>query len=62
MIPTKGAQGTENLNQNQPQMHKSQCRNMKQQDNSSPSKANSINKDLSTCIEEEISNNEFQKI
>jgi hypothetical protein len=35
---------------------------MKQQDNSSPSKANSITKDLNNCEEEEISNIEFQKI
>jgi hypothetical protein len=35
---------------------------MKQKDNSSPSKANSTTKDLNTCIEEEISNIEFQKI
>jgi hypothetical protein len=34
---------------------------MKQQDNCSPSKANSTTKDLNTCIEEEILNNEFQK-
>jgi hypothetical protein len=35
---------------------------MKQQDNYSPSKINSTTKDQNTCIEEEISNNEFQKI
>jgi hypothetical protein len=35
---------------------------MKNQDNCSPSKANSTTKDLNTSIEEEISNNEFQKI
>jgi hypothetical protein len=34
---------------------------MKQQENHSLSKANSISKDLNTCIAEEISNNEFQK-
>jgi hypothetical protein len=34
---------------------------MKQQDTLSPSKANSITKDLNTCIEENLSNNEFQK-
>jgi hypothetical protein len=34
---------------------------MKQQDNCSPSKANSTTKDVNTCIEEEILNNEFQK-
>jgi hypothetical protein len=33
---------------------------MKQQDNYSPSKANSTTKDLITCIEKKISNNEFQ--
>jgi excinuclease UvrABC nuclease subunit len=35
---------------------------MKQQDNHSPSKANSITKDPNNCVEEEPSNNEFQKI
>jgi hypothetical protein len=30
-------------------------------ENVSPSKANSITKDLNTCIEVELSNNEFQK-
>jgi hypothetical protein len=34
---------------------------MKQQDNCSPSKTNSTTKDLNTSIEEEISDNEFQK-
>jgi hypothetical protein len=34
---------------------------MKEQDNLSLSKANSITKDPDTCIEEELSNNEFQK-
>jgi hypothetical protein len=34
---------------------------MRQQDNCSPSKANSNTKDLNTCVEEELSNNEFQK-
>jgi hypothetical protein len=34
---------------------------MKQQDNHSPSKANSTTKDLNTCAEKELSNNEFQK-
>jgi hypothetical protein len=41
-------------------MNKSQYR-MKQQDNRSPSKANSTTKGASTCIEEELSNNEFHK-
>jgi hypothetical protein len=35
---------------------------MKQQDNSSPSKANSVTKDLNNCEEKEISKTEFQKI
>jgi gas vesicle protein len=35
---------------------------MKQQDNHSPSKSNSTTKYLNNCIEEEISNTEFQKI
>jgi hypothetical protein len=35
---------------------------MKQQDNCSPSKANSTTKDLNNCIEKEISNIKFQKI
>jgi hypothetical protein len=34
---------------------------MKQQENHSPSKANSTTKEPNTCIEEELSNNEFQK-
>jgi hypothetical protein len=34
---------------------------MKEQDNLSPSKANSTTRDPSICIEEELSNNEFQK-
>jgi hypothetical protein len=34
---------------------------MKQQDSSSPSKASSTTKDPNTCVEEELSNNEFQK-
>jgi hypothetical protein len=34
---------------------------MNQQDNHSPSKANSTSKDPNTCVEEELSNNEFQK-
>jgi hypothetical protein len=34
---------------------------MKQQKNCFPSKANSTTKDLNTCIEEELSNNECQK-
>jgi hypothetical protein len=50
----------QNPKQKQLQMHKSQCR-MKQQDKWSPSKANSTTKNLNTCIEEEISNIEFQK-
>jgi hypothetical protein len=41
-------------------MHKSQ-QGMKQQDNYSPSKANSTTKDLNTYVEEELSNNELQK-
>jgi hypothetical protein len=35
---------------------------MKKQDNHSASKANSTIKDLNNCIEEEVSNTEFQKI
>jgi hypothetical protein len=42
-------------------MYKSQCKT-KQQDNCFPSKANSTTKDLNNCIEEELSNTEFQKI
>jgi hypothetical protein len=34
---------------------------MKQQGNSSPSKANSTTKDLNNCEEKEISNTEFKK-
>jgi hypothetical protein len=34
---------------------------MKQQDNCSPSKANSTSRDLNTCIKEDLSDNEFQK-
>jgi hypothetical protein len=34
---------------------------MKQQENHSSSKANSTTEDLNTCVEEELSNNEFQK-
>jgi hypothetical protein len=34
---------------------------MKQQENHFPSKANSTIKDPNTCIEEKLSNNEFQK-
>jgi hypothetical protein len=34
---------------------------MKEQDSHSPSKANAITKDLNTCLEEERSNNKFQK-
>jgi hypothetical protein len=41
-------------------MSKSQCR-IKQQDNCSSSKANPTTKDPNTCVEEELSNNEFQK-
>jgi hypothetical protein len=41
-------------------MHKSEHR-LKQQDNHSPSKASFITKDLNTCVEEEMSNNELQK-
>jgi hypothetical protein len=40
----------------------SQHRNIKQQSNISPSKANSTSKDLNNSEEEEISNTEFQKI
>jgi hypothetical protein len=43
-------------------MGKSQSINMKQQGNSSSSKANSTTKDLTNSKEEEISNTEFQKI
>jgi hypothetical protein len=43
----------------QHQKHKSQCRMKK--DNCSPSKANSTTKDPNICIEEELSNSEFQK-
>jgi hexokinase len=42
-------------------MCKFQCK-IKQQDNHSPSKANSTTKDPNTCVEEELSNNELQKI
>jgi hypothetical protein len=34
---------------------------MKLQGNHSPSKSNSTTKDLNTCIEDKVSNNEFQK-
>jgi hypothetical protein len=34
---------------------------MAQQDNCSPSKANSTTKDLNNCVEEEIANTEFKK-
>jgi hypothetical protein len=34
---------------------------MKQQDNHSPTKANSTTKHPDTCVEEELSNNESQK-
>jgi hypothetical protein len=34
---------------------------MKQQDNHASSKANSTTKNLNICIEEDLSNNEFQK-
>jgi hypothetical protein len=34
---------------------------MKQQDNHFPSKANCTTKDPNTCVEEELSSNEFQK-
>jgi hypothetical protein len=60
--PTTGAQGIGTLNQKQLQMCKSQCRNMKQQGNSSPSKANSTTKDRNNNEEEEISNIDFQNI
>jgi hypothetical protein len=42
-------------------MNKSQWR-MKQQDNCSPSTANSTIKDPNTCVKGELLNNEFQKI
>jgi gas vesicle protein len=42
-------------------IHKSQHRT-KQQDKCSPPKSNSTAKDLHTCIQEEISYNEFQKM
>jgi hypothetical protein len=35
---------------------------MKQQNNCSPSKANSTTKDLNNCIEKVIANTEFQEI
>jgi hypothetical protein len=41
-------------------MHKSQLR-VKQQDNHSPSKANSTTKDPNTSTKEELLNKEFQK-
>jgi hypothetical protein len=34
---------------------------MKQQDNCSPSKANSTTKEPDTCVEEDLSNKEFKK-
>jgi hypothetical protein len=34
---------------------------MKQQNKHSPTRANFTTKNLNTCIEEELSNNEFQK-
>jgi predicted transcriptional regulator len=43
-------------------MCKSQCRNLKQQGNGSPSKANSTTKDLNNREVEEMSNIESQKI
>jgi hypothetical protein len=43
-------------------MHKSECRNMKQQDNRSSSRPNSIIKELNNGEEEEISNIEIQKV
>jgi hypothetical protein len=46
--------------QKQLQMHKSKCR-MNEQEKHYLSKANSTNTDLNTCVEEEISNTEFQK-
>jgi 23S rRNA maturation-related 3'-5' exoribonuclease YhaM len=56
------AKGIRTLNQKQPQMHKSECRNMKQQDNRSSSRPNSIIKELNNGEEEEISNIEIQKV
>jgi hypothetical protein len=44
--PNNRETGIETPNQKQLLMHKSQCRNMKRQDNSSLSKANSTTKDL----------------
>jgi hypothetical protein len=55
-------QGFGTLNQKQPQVHKSQCRNMKWQGNSFPSKAYSAIKDLNNSKEKETSNTEFQNI
>jgi hypothetical protein len=46
--PTTQAQGIGTLNQKQPWMNKSQCRNINQQDNSSLSKTNTVTKDLKT--------------
>jgi hypothetical protein len=57
-----GAQGPGTLNQKQSQMCTSQLRNLKQQNNSSSSKVNSINKDLNNSEEKEISNIGFPKI
>jgi hypothetical protein len=53
------AQETEISNQKQPQMYKLQCKNRKQQDNSSPSKVNSTTKDLKDSEKREISNTKF---
>jgi hypothetical protein len=58
--PTKGTQRIGNSNQKLLQVNKSQCRNMKQQGNSSPSKANSTTEDLNNSKEEEISNIDFK--
>jgi hypothetical protein len=53
-------QGIRIQNQKQLQMHKSQCRNTKQQGNSSPSKANSTNKDVSNSKDGEMLNIELK--
>jgi hypothetical protein len=57
--PKTRAKGIGTLKQNQLQMQKFQCRNMKQQDKSFPSKARSTTKDLNNCKVEEISNIEL---
>jgi hypothetical protein len=57
-----GAQEIGTPNQKQPQIRKSQCRNMKGQDDRSPSKSNSTTKELNNSEEKEMSDTEFQKI